>query len=129
MIWNSETEEMSEGSGVAMVVPRPESVLFARDQAEAARYSAILADLGIDAIVGEAPPRATLGVPIFVADEQRDRAGEILAMFHTECAWDEDEDEEFDDDDDDDEDDEFFPDDADDDFDDDDDEEEEDDEA
>lgn len=89
-------------------------VLFARNRTEAARYGALLEEMGIGSAFGELLPDAPLGIPIFVTADERERAGEILSAFQTECAWDgDDEEDDFDDEDDDDED-EFFPDDVDD---------------
>jgi hypothetical protein len=88
---------------------------LARDRAEALRYESLLQEMGVTAVAATMSDGDTgaSGVPLFVAVDQRDSAGEILAAFQAQ--WDEEE-EEDDFDDEDEEDEELYPDDMDDDF-------------
>ncbi len=117
-------EQTFSDPGLALVSPHPElvPVVFARSEAEAEHYRALLDAAGVPATVGDTSdtPAVTWSIngaiPVLVADGLHDSASEVIAAAQRPARADFDED--YDDDDEDDD----FDDDEDEDFDDDDDE-------
>ena len=123
---NHHMVEDAEGTAGASPDAELTTVVFARNQDRAARYRAMLEEVGIPAMVAdqaESGPGRIGGMSISVPGCFREQASEIIASFYAGDVPDEDDplDDEDDpeDDDDDDDDDDLFPDDDDDDFDDD----------